>query len=43
VKVSTDLNRNGGARGGGTVRSARSKNQVGFRDVRETDFGSWTA
>ena len=36
VKCSTDVKRNGGARGGGRGSSARNKSLVVLRDVRES-------
>ena len=41
VKVSTNMNRNSGVRGGGIGSSAGSKNLFKHRDVRETHFGGW--
>lgn len=39
VKYSTDVNRNGGARGGGMGSRTGSKSVVELRDVRECDCG----
>ena len=41
VKFSTDVNRNGGARGGGMGSGAGSKSVVRLRDVRESHRGCW--
>ena len=39
MKYSTDVNRNGGARGGGMGSRTGSKSVVELRDVRECDCG----